>query len=188
MNYNNYKRSRDLAWQILDDCKINALPVQITAIAKKYNIKIVNDSQGKLLKPNESGAFDYVNGNPYIIIDDTDSKQRKRFTVAHELGHILLKHDINCIASKDTEHEANVFATRLLEPACVLWAINCITAKDIAKLCNVSLSAARIRAERMQILNQRSKYLTSPLERKVFDNFKEFIDDFNQKNNPRQHR
>lgn len=118
MKYDNYKKSRDLSWKILYECGINSLPVKVTKVAKFYDIKIVKDTQG-FLQPTESGLVSFVNDKPYIIIDDSDSTQRKRFTIAHELGHILLNHNYNCLI-KEMEEEANVFATRLLEPACVL--------------------------------------------------------------------
>lgn len=57
-------------------------------------------------------------GFPVIIINKNFSNDRKRFTVAHELGHILLHNDNNYPVSayREKEKEANVFAGEFLMP------------------------------------------------------------------------
>ena len=73
------------------------------------------------------------------------------------------------------EYAAERFAADVLMPACVLWGLQAFDSDAIAALCNVSQSAAQRRSERMQILRERDKFLTSPLERQVFQQFKKFI-------------
>lgn len=73
------------------------------------------------------------------------------------------------------EYQAERFAIDILAPACVLWGLNLHTAEDIAKVCNISMQSAHIRAERMEILYKRNKFLTSPLEKQVFEQFSDFI-------------
>lgn len=80
----------------------------------------------------------------------------------------------NIVKSAD-ETEADMFAARLLAPACVLWGINAQTAEQIATVCNISREAAKIRAERMEVLRKRGKFLTSPLERQVYQQFESYI-------------
>ena len=61
-------------------------------------------------------------GGPAIVVnsDDKISMERKRFTVAHELGHLLLHSDsFDGICTEENpkeEKEANSFATELLMP------------------------------------------------------------------------
>lgn len=119
----------------------------------------------------------------YIIYDDAMPRQRCRFTVAHELGHIFQGHPligggytrtINK-ARPEVERQADIFASRLLAPACVLWGLDLHTPQEIAEACGISAQAARIRAKRMEILYSRKKFLTSELERKVYEQFKPFI-------------
>lgn len=69
-----------------------------------------------------------------------------------------------------------MFASRLLAPACVLWALDARTPEEIASLCKISHQAAAFRAERMELLYRRGKFLASPLERKVYEQFSKFID------------
>lgn len=56
------------------------------------------------------------------------------------------------------EYEAERFAIGILAPACVLWGLNIHTAaEEISKLCNISITAARIRAQRMELLYKREQ-------------------------------
>lgn len=184
MNYGIYKGVRDAAWKCLIDCNISALPINLKKIAKHFNVKIIENSCINLLKPSENGVSILYKNECFIVIDDENTIQRCRFTIAHELGHILLGHPTRegyhaRTIDKDRpqiESEADIFASRLLAPACVLWGLNLHTAEEIAKACKISVAAAKIRAERMDVLYKRGKFLISPLERKVYEQFKGFID------------
>lgn len=101
----------------------------------------------------------------------------------HELGHYLLDHlgDETLSRSEqecrpEEESAADRFAVDMLMPACVLWGLKLHTADDIARVCGVSMQAAQIRAERMEILYRRNMFLSHPLEKAVFDQFKPWID------------
>lgn len=49
--------------------------------------------------------------------EDIISKERKRFTIAHEIGHIVLGHKEH---NENNEKEADTFASQLLLPHCIL--------------------------------------------------------------------
>ena len=156
MDYRNYKKSRDLAWEILINENVTELPVMIGQLCRGMGIRVqYYDPPG-----NDDGFSTIVDGQPWILISKNCSQQRQRFTCAHELGHILLGHVgkyqlVNREPSgKDNpiEQEANVFASRLLAPACVLWALDARTPEQIADLCQISYQAATFRAERMALL------------------------------------
>lgn len=172
MSYNNYKNARDAARQCLIDNNISSLPLKLSIICHNHNIDIIKNSDLDInskarLRQNQLGKCVSIDGQFYIIIDDTDILPAQRYTIAHELGHLI-------IPTSD-EYEAERFAIGILAPACVLWGCNIHSAEDIAKMCNISQASAKIRAERMEMLYKRNKFLTSPLERQVFDNFSEFI-------------
>ena len=169
--YGRYQHIRNASWQCLIDCHVTKLPLKPVQIAAQYQLQCVYDEIEQAGK---------VTNNGIILLNKSQSVQRQRFTVMHELGHYLLGHVGSDPRYRDSsrtaeEQEADRFAVGCLMPACVLWALHATTAKEIAALCNVSMQAAEIRSRRMQILLARNKFLTHPLERQVFEQFQQFI-------------
>lgn len=183
MDYGKYKNARNASWQCIIDYNINSLPVKASQIAKKSDITIIKNSQADFLQQGKSGATVLQDEKFYIIYNDEESVSRCRFTIAHELGHIFLGHLMTnktkyrtFAIQDDTESEANVFARDLLAPACVLHELNLLNADDIARVCNISLEAARYRSNRMQELEKRNAWYLHPLERQVYEQFKNYIE------------
>lgn len=179
MRYIKYQISRDLSWEILKTEKITKLPIDIVALCKRMKIKVkVLDGQTET-----DGYSTIVGKNAYIFTKYNQPYGRIRFTIAHELGHILLDHVgkyelINrepSASDNPIEQEANIFASRLLAPACVLWGCGVDSPEEIMTLCDISYTAACYRMDRMRILYNRNKFLISPLEREVYEQFKPFI-------------
>ncbi len=180
MNYKDYQNSRDLAWRLLLDLQIRELPIFTSDVCRRLGvpIKLYNAPEG------EDGHTAFVGDRPVIIVRADCYPPRQRFTVAHELGHILAGHVgkyslVNrepSAADNPIEQAANVFAARLLAPACVLWGCGVQTAEDIQRLCHISRQAAEYRMARMQVLYERDRFLTSPLERAVYEQFSEYIE------------
>ena len=54
------------------------------------------------------------------------------------------------------------------------------TAQDIASVCDISITAAKIHEARMAVLYERNKFLTSPLEQKVYKHFETFVEKYKQ--------
>lgn len=188
MLYGKYKNVRNSAWQALLDFNVTKLPISVNSIAKQLGIKVIKNSDIHELQNGERGATILKNEHWYIVFDDTKSVPVCRFTVAHELGHILLGHILvtgtkyRTFEKRDEEEQAaDMFAARLLAPACVLHELHATTAEEIAKVCNISISAAVVRSERMQVLETRNKYYLHPLERQVRQQFEQFIEEYRSK-------
>lgn len=191
MNYGKYKgyvHVRNAAWQALIDFNVTELPVSMLGICRMAGIKVLRNSDAQILRESECGVSVKQDGIWYIVFDEFDTLQRRRFTVAHELGHIFLGHDLkygyhtrkyNLVKPSD-ETEADMFAARLLAPACVLWGIGAVTPEEIATVCNISSTAARIRSHRLETLRERNVFLSNPLERQVYDNFSTFIESYKE--------
>lgn len=182
--YGAYKNVRDSAWQVLLDYDIRTIPVNIVKIATSSGIQILKNSELHLLNKDEIGISLLVDNQWNIIYDDTLPKGRIRFTIAHELGHIFLGHPMKLgyhgrtidTEKPETEKQADMFAIRLLVPACVVWGLGLHTPEEIQTVFDVSFSAAKARAARMEILYERDRFLSSDLEQKVYANFKDHID------------
>lgn len=200
MDYDKYKNSRDMAWKLLIKHKVNSLPVKISTICKQENILLVNYERGiEVIKKAglesqcvENDGFLYRIGSRVLIFYNPQcSIGRQRFTVAHELGHYYLGHTGKLINREmspndsSIEQAANVFASRILAPSCVLWGLGVQTAGQIAELCNISPIAAKFRMERMAMLFERERefvalrgrscFLMSSLERQVYNQFESYI-------------
>lgn len=203
MNYKDYQNTRDAAWRILLDCKLAKLPIDLNPVCRILGAKAVSYQvhwkEGEIppIAKATDGMTFYSGDQPIILFDQDKPSGRIRFTVAHELGHLVLGHvapgQVTVInrepAKTDSplETAANQFAARLLAPACVLWGVGAHAAKEISELCHISDQAAEYRAERMKILYKRNKFLTSPLERDVYEQFRPFIEEYQSarlSNNP----
>jgi Zn-dependent peptidase ImmA (M78 family) len=120
-----------LVEDILREHSVDGPKVPIISIAKALGIEVQSESvedslSGFLVRATKSGKA-------VIGVNKGHSKQRKRFTIAHELGHYLL-HEGELVhfdaerpgfrvnyrsdaASSELEREANLFAAELLMPA-----------------------------------------------------------------------
>lgn len=189
--YEHYKKARNMSWKVLIACGINSLPVDLWKIAEHYNLRMRAYSKSPLMHYLKA---DVLNGDGFIISigdrkeifinDKIHNRNRRRFTMAHELGHGILNHDISTIHYRNSEidsqtdmqeFEANVFARDILTPATVLAALHIHTVEEIMELCHVSRQSAEIRAKRMEELYPRNKFNSHPLERRVREQFDDFI-------------
>jgi len=182
--YGNYKNVRDAAWQCILDHNIMSLPVDLLKVAAMAGIKVLKNSEVCLLSGSESGVTIFDGKSWYLIYEDESTLGRRYITIAHELGHFFLGHELlsgrygrtfNSYQPKH-EEEADFFAARLLAPSCVLWGLDLHTADEIANVCKMSIAEAKKRAERIKVLYRRQKFLTHTLERDVYGQFKRFIE------------
>lgn len=197
MDYRDYQNARDAAWRILLDCGVECLPVRLNPVCRRLKIRVL--SYGKNTEMIEranlsqavrrtDGMTFYAGETPIVLFDEKVLPARAKFTVAHELGHIILGHvkpGVVTLANREPhpgdapeERAANQFAARLLAPACVLWGLDIHTPEEIMELCHISRQAAQFRAMRMEELYRRDKFLVSPMERKVYQQFQPFIQEY----------
>lgn len=203
--YSNYTNARDNAWRYLIRHKVKELPVDVFALCRKDKITLVPYSAerskhlatlvgvGDWFEKTDGFAVQ-VADRSVIFWNDRLPIARQRFTVAHELGHIF-NGDLcfvptfrNKEPSEDDDPQetaANIFAARILSPACVLWALGVNDVDTIAEICQISQTAAKWRYKRLSQLYEREKnfiakygkscFLMSPLEQKVYKQFKRYI-------------
>ena len=131
MHFMKRKDIEEKAKNILMDHSLMDIPVDPLSVAKALNIKVMN---AKFAEPDKSGAVTKRNKIGSIFVNHEDSSTRKRFTIAHELGHLVMhmndnedgeyidnidnfRSTVNDTAwseDKRKEWEANLFAAALL--------------------------------------------------------------------------
>ena len=88
MNYNISSQARDESWKTLIECKVASLPVKPVQIAAHYGIECHSVDPDAL--KGASGMIRVLNGKLCMFVNNSQSVQRQRFTVLHELGHFKL--------------------------------------------------------------------------------------------------
>lgn len=99
------------------------------------------------------GLAQWVDGTPVILINSRMPTDRRRLTLAHELGHLVLHSEH---MSPDTENEANEFAAEFLMPAEVirpeLRRLTLGRLQDLKRHWLVSMQALIERARSLRVL------------------------------------
>lgn len=182
---NEYYYISRIARDFLIENSISSLPICLNDILRKNNWVAISYSKLKTLNnefcleemKNNLGFSLFTKDNQYYIMyDDSASIESQRFTISHEIGHIVLGHFKNL--NKNREQGANMFAARILMPMCVLYECNIKSIEEIALLCNVSSISAKFRFERLQMLKKRQKFYTDKNELSLLNNFKSFIEKY----------
>lgn len=145
----NLRAAREIARNILKKAKVKNYPILIREVTKCVPDLYVD---GQELEDGLSGMQISYKGTDFIRYNTNHSDKRNRFTVAHEIGHALLGHTVECARGNSQsgnkhEQEANCFAAELLMPLQILKkAVNIYTTvSDLAKAFWVSKDSMGIR-------------------------------------------
>jgi len=142
------------------------IPVDVFGIAQKRGVRV--EASDEVVRERLSGKVCIEDGTPIIHYNPQDTEVRQRFTVAHELGHLVLGHvrggtchrdprkNYNTQVFDPDERDANVFAATLLMPVpavrIALQRINDVSLEKLAKLFKVSKTAMEIRLKSMGVI------------------------------------
>lgn len=147
------------------------IPINIVAVARFFGFSVyestLNDNLSGLIMVDKEPLKGYAS-NKIIVVNARHSTKRKRFTVAHELGHYFLNEKAQqCFAHRDIagaynreERDANQFASVILMPEskvreCVknhTFAGILELVEFIADTFNVSKEAAQVRLQKLNII------------------------------------
>lgn len=150
------EKIENVAIEILQNVDmLDKIPVDIIKIANSLGIKVY---KCQFKEQGISGAILKENNEYKIYVKTDDAQVRKRFTVAHELGHFLLHKDkledehyddimYRGNLSSDEEDEANYFASCLLMNKEPLLKISKLVKNksELARMFEVSEAAMNIR-------------------------------------------
>ena len=146
-----------LAWQVLEENFVTKPPVIAARLVRAYELEAF-EAEFKPEYDHIAGFIDF--DNKKILVNAGDSTARKNFTAAHELGHYLLKHnvengytvllrDMGAMIKTPVEQEANCFAANVLVPEQFLREYldnySHITERQLASIFGVSEDVIRYR-------------------------------------------
>ncbi|ANC31551.1 ImmA/IrrE family metallo-endopeptidase [Isoptericola dokdonensis] len=136
-------------------------PVDPDRIAAQLDMDVIRATFNESI----SGMLRVEPGDrPVIYVDDRDSEQRQRFTIAHEIGHYVERNsrgetDFNFIDRRGGGYDAHElyadeFAANLLMPSHYVKQLHAdgINPGVMARRMNVSLQAMQIRLRRLGLL------------------------------------
>lgn len=149
---------------------LQVIPLDIVGLAKELGLTVKESLE---LPDKVSGFVKKIDGKVLICVNERHSLNRKRFAVAHELGHYFLHEDkldegivdgIDILYRDGTldeiEKQANEFAANILMPEIEfrkLWA-EFTTIQNIATYFYVSESAIITRAKFLKLAREDSTY------------------------------
>ena len=176
-----YFNVRNNAWDFLIKNHITSYPLDLRYIAinNNWNIwsyrkycEIRKIDYSDLIKTHPDGFTEIIDNKIFICYNEQNNKQRNRFTICHEIGHIVLKH---LYKGDKLDKEANMFAARILMPMILIKELNIQSPIELAKLCDVSIDAASYRLKRFNDIKLREKFYTNPKEKNLYLLLKPYI-------------
>lgn len=122
---------------------IKTFPVDLEMIAKAigYAIKTYDEyscgegyTYSLLMEMSKDGIV--LKNDRLILVNEKRSDSRRRFTIAHEIGHIVMP--------DASEHEADEFASQLLAPSAIIYSRKINKVNDISEYFDISIMAANM--------------------------------------------
>ncbi len=122
----------------------------------------------KKLNKNLSGLSQWYDGRPFILVDRIKSASRTRFSIAHELGHILLHQQLSSDSEildkkifKQIEDQANYFASSFMLPESALsnevYGIDWESMVALKERWKMSIGAMAMRLNQVRIISDSQK-------------------------------
>ena len=181
----NHIRIKEIVNDFIKKNQIRILPVDVVSIATKCKWIVVpyskvtielKDFYEEIMYTDWGFTIEY-NEQYFIFYNDSIKIGSQRFTIAHEIGHIVLEHFLSSDATT-REKEANLFASRLLMPLNVLNECKVQSKKEIEMLCGVSFTAASYRFEKLERFRTNRKRQNNLEALQTIEQFREFIENY----------
>lgn len=153
---------------------LSASPVDIKEIARRQGVTIIEHE----MDPKQSAMLIRKNGRAAIVVNKLHHARRQRFSIAHELGHLLMhksegravedggeifhRHEYHRPSSPQ-ETQANYFAAELLMPEQAvrkavqevnLSMVTDLAVQQLARKFDVSVAAMTIRLQTLGLLEE----------------------------------
>lgn len=181
LNYNNICINTEddaikLALKVREDLKIgNDAIVSAIELLESHGIKIIEIEHDD----NFSGTCNTAGTIPIIVINKNLTTERKRITIFHELGHLLM----HCAKGIDVEKMCTIFASEMLIPSekiksilgAVRHDISLIELQSIQREYGISIDDLMLKATQIHIITNR-RYSTYQKKKNLFPALKNTIE------------
>ena len=149
-----YYRYEEIKYEVVslfDKAELKLIPVDVCALAKFLNIKLIKFSElppnlirAALALSNEGGLkFKMVdnqnNENQCILYNNSHPIGRQRFSILHEIGHVVLGHKQDSVLA---DAEADFFAKYAIAPPMLIDLIKPSDFMDVANAFGLSKECA----------------------------------------------
>lgn len=168
--------ARLLAKRFRNDLNIGSdAIVSAVELLESCGVKIIEiDHDSKF-----SGTCNTAESMPVIVINKNMSSERKRITIFHELGHLLM----HCAEGVDEEKMCTIFANEVLIPSEKLISILGASRHDISLIelqavqreYGITVDALMTKAAQLNIITQR-RYTSYYKKKNALPSFKEAVD------------
>ena len=206
-DYPRYAFARQRAYRLLCELEIDRLPVDpwnvVVALPNVHICKwtVLRDNCGDpdplfIDREGADAKTQHLRGQEdYLVVydDRVENYQRVRWTIAHEIGHIILGHLTSFDATalcrgmlteaeyKVLEREADTFAVNLLAPMTIINRLPSIRTKmDFMELCDLSVKASDNCMKELRLLKS-GKKIPFPIKEEdvLHRQFFHFINEYN---------
>lgn len=188
------------AAEVLLMAGVSSLPVDMKVIAAANGIKLMSYEScaecydmdiGQMYREISPLGFSFRDEEGYVAAVNANAcgKHRRRWTMAHEISHILLGHVSTEVKGMDEgcERSADRFAAELLAPLPVLHFCCVSSAEELGRLCGISRQAAEIRFRQLTELRRKSSvmyrqggtaFLRSETDSRLLERFLTFVSEY----------
>ena len=128
--------------EVFKKCDVKTFPIDCIKIITGLGIPLYKYSdlpEKKINKCLQVSNDAFTLQGVIIYNDKFPHKERQRFSLMHEVGHIVLNHKGE---SSDNEKEADLFASNILAPRSIIWYLHLDSVKNICETFDVSCMAA----------------------------------------------
>ena len=128
--------------EVFKKCDVKTFPIDCIKIITGLGIPLYKYSglpEAKIRKCLQVSDDAFTLQGVIFYNDKFPHKERQRFSLMHEVGHIVLNHEGE---SSGNEKEADLFASNILAPRSIIWHLHFNSVKDICKTFDVSCMAA----------------------------------------------
>ena len=172
MNYH------DILVKILDvyrDCEVQSFPIDCYSILRHYgyriftyqNIRDINERLYQYCRNYSEDAFRY-GAKRIIAYDENKSPFRIRFSIMHELGHIMLGHSRECAYN---EQQANFFASNILAPRMAIHFAQCRNEDDVSSVFQISREAGSYAFQNYRLWKESAAKEVSDVDEAMYRHF-----------------